>query len=89
MNTACCGTQQLQFPFLALKGFDEKGFHLVPRPMGFPEEFQRGFDGGVGCKAADADAVCEFIPTILLDEAGDDNLKRVAVERVFWVGVHG
>jgi hypothetical protein len=93
VNTACCGTQQLrtqqlQFAFLALQGCDEKSFHLIPRPMGFPEKFQSGFDGRVRRKAADSDAVCELIPAIFLYEAGDDDLERVAVERVFRVGIH-
>ena len=59
-----------------------ENLYLVPRPIGFSEKLQAGFDRGVFTKAIDLDAEGEIIPAILFDQVREHPLKSDAVQGV-------
>lgn len=65
-----------------MKSVEVEGFDFFAGPRGAAEEFEAGFDRGVGEEAVDADAVAEFGPAEFVDEFGEDLFEFDAVERV-------
>ncbi len=62
-----------------------KGFELRASPRSLAKEPQTGGDRGFKKKAANRDRRPEAFPADLLDQAGQDHLKRHAMQRIFQI----
>ena len=56
--------------------------YLIPRPIGFPEELQAGFNRGVITEAIDLDAEGEVVPAVFLNKLVEHSFQSDAVQGV-------
>ena len=61
---------------------DVQFFDLFPGPGCLAQELQARLHRGIGGEALDPDPVPQFLPAVIVDQAGHDSLESDSVQRV-------